>query len=92
MKRKPKQLCEYCGNEFITVKKHYPYCSSRQNVMKQQEDREYNQTQNRTQQQTLEIARADQTFRVKDSMIALAESVAKLNQAFAQVIGEGFGR
>lgn len=92
MKRKPKQRCEFCGEEFKRVKGHYPSCIPRVNALKRRAEEDYDRRHNTTQQQTLEVARADQTFRVKDSMISLAESVAKINQAFAQVIGEGFGR
>lgn len=38
--------------------------------------------------QGFEDAKQDQQFRGKDAIISLAECITKLNQAFAQVVGE----
>jgi protein-arginine kinase activator protein McsA len=89
MKRKTKQLvkCPDCGEYFKQVNAaHKKHCPA---LLKKREE-QYSQTM-AVQNAKLEGARANadsQVFRSKEAIIALTEAVAKLNQAFAQVVGE----
>lgn len=91
MKAKHKtEKCEYCGKGYKRIKGHLVHCAA-----KKQRDMDrisYQNNLTRSVESGREMgARAvteTQQFRGKDAIIALTEAVAKLNQAFAQVIGE----
>jgi hypothetical protein len=82
---KPKQVCQFCEKKFKRVAGHYAFCKVGNRPPQQPVNLEA------IQNAKLEGAKMNadsQAYRGREAIISMSEAVAKLNQAFATVIGE----
>lgn len=89
MPKPRKQQCDMCGKEFKRVASHR--CKIRLKTLSDPipgADTLIQAANTAGMKAGYDQARTEQPYRTKDALIALTESITKLNQAFAQVIGE----
>ncbi len=90
---KANQACKFCFKKFKRVKGHYAFCKAQPPPNAEPSEAPAAQSSVDTASKNyfagVDNARKDQRYRSENAIISLTESIARLNNALATVVGEG---